>query len=146
MAIERSARAVWSGTLRGGNGKVSAPSGVLKDDTYTFATRFENAPGTNPEELIAAAHAACFSMAFASGLEKKGFPATSVKTTATVVMDKRDAGNSVVRIRLVTEGQVPNIDEATFQQAAEETKRGCPISRLLSPGLEGIDLTAKLVK
>jgi osmotically inducible protein OsmC len=125
---------------------MAVPSGVLTDASYTYATRFDNAPGTNPEELIAAAHAACFSMAFASALEKKGFPATSVKTKATVIMDKRDAGNSVVRIRLETEGQVPNIDEATFQQAAEDAKKGCPISRLLSPGLEGIDLTAKLVK
>jgi osmotically inducible protein OsmC len=146
MAIERSANAVWNGTLKGGNGKMTAPSGVLSDAAYTYGTRFESAPGTNPEELIAAAHAACFSMAFSSALEKKGFPPTSIKTKATVIMDKREAGNSVVRVRLETEGQVPNIDEATFQQAAEESKKGCPISRLLSPGLEGIDLTAKLVK
>ena len=144
--IQRSANAVWQGDLRGGNGKISTPSGVLQDDAYTFATRFENAAGTNPEELIAAAHSACFSMAFAGALSKAGFQPTAIRTRAVVEMEKGDAGFSVTRVRLETEGEVPNIDEAKFQALANDAKVNCPISRLLTPGLKGVDLTAKLVK
>lgn len=144
--IERSANAVWQGDLRGGKGQISTPSGVLQDDAYTFATRFENASGTNPEELIAAAHAACFSMAFASTLSRQGFQPQSIRTRAVVEMEKQEAGFAVTRIRLETEGQVPNIDEAKFQEVANDAKVNCPISRLLTPGLKSVDLQAKLVK
>lgn len=144
--IQRSASAVWQGDLKSGKGQISAPSGVLKEDAYSFATRFENSPGTNPEELIAAAHAACFSMAFSNVLASKGYTPESVRTQATVEMEKGAAGFSVTRIRLETEGNIPNIDEDTFQQLAQDAKENCPISRLLKPGLQGVDLVAKLVK
>lgn len=142
--ITRSASAVWQGDLRSGSGKVSSPSGVLKDDDYTFATRFENAGGTNPEELVAAAHAACFSMAFASALSRKGFIPESVSTHATLSMDKLDAGFTVTKMRLEVEGQVSNLDQNTFQQFAEEAEKTCPISRLLRPGLQEVEVVAHL--
>ena len=110
---------------------------------YSFKSRFEEGEGTNPEELIGAAHAGCFSMAFANGLAGAGFTPTSVDTIANVHLDKRDAGFTVTRIELETTGDVPGIDEGTFQKIAEDAKANCPISRLLSPGAE-ISLTAKL--
>jgi osmotically inducible protein OsmC len=143
--IQRTADAVWQGDSRSGAGKVSTGSGVLKDQAYTWAMRFEDKPGTNPEELIAAAHAACFSMALASGLSKAGFPPDSLHTHAVLTMEQEDRW-SVTRIRLEVEGRVPNVDEATFQQQAETAKDNCPISRLLAPGLKGIDLVASLKK
>lgn len=142
--LQRKADAVWQGNLREGNGKFSASSGAFKDASYSFATRFENNPGTNPEELIAAAHASCFSMAFANELDKAGFKPNNVRTTATVTLDKRDAGFSVTHIRLDTVGSAEGIDEARFQQIAEAAKNGCPISRLLKPGVEEIELVARL--
>lgn len=142
--IERSADAVWRGDLRGGNGHITTPSGVLQQDPYTFATRFENAAGTNPEELIAAAHAACFSMAFSGALGRKGFNPVSLSTHATVMMDKGEAGFSVTRVRLEVVGEVPDIDEGTFRQIAEEAEKSCPISRLLRPGLQDVEVVAKL--
>lgn len=142
--IERTADAVWQGDLRGGNGQISTPSGVLKDDAYTFATRFENAAGTNPEELIAAAHAACFTMAFSGVLARKGYQPESLRTHATLSMDKTEAGFSVTKMLLEVTGKVPNLDEQTFRQLADEAERGCPISRLLRPGLQEIEVVAKL--
>ncbi len=145
--LERSATAVWSGDLRGGNGKINAKSGVFQNAEYSFATRFENKPGTNPEELIAAAEAACFSMAFANALSKEGFTPQSVETTATVVLSPKPGGGwRVSRIRLDTQGRVPNVDEGRFQEVAEDAKKNCPISVLLLPGLDGIDLNARLLK
>jgi osmotically inducible protein OsmC len=108
--------------------------------------RFEDEPGTNPEELVAAAHAACYSMALASGLSKAGFAPDSLNTHATLIMEQEAAGWTVTRIRLEVEGKVPNIDEAAFLQHAETAKKNCPISRLLAPGLKGIDLAATLKK
>jgi osmotically inducible protein OsmC len=108
--------------------------------------RFEDEPGTNPEELVAAALAACYSMALASGLSKAGFTPDSLRTHATLIMEQEAAGWTTTRIRLEVEGKVPNIDEAAFQQSAETSKNNCPISRLLSPGLKGIDLVATLKK
>lgn len=142
--IQRTADAVWQGDLRGGNGQISTPSGVLKDDAYTFATRFENAAGTNPEELIAAAHAACFTMAFSGVLARKGYQPESLRTHATLSMDKTEAGFSVTKMLLEVTGKVPNLDEQTFRQLADEAERGCPISRLLRPGLQEIEVVAKL--
>lgn len=144
--IQRSASAVWEGDLRGGSGKISGASTVLQDAAYTFATRFENAAGTNPEELIAAAHAACFSMAFSGNLAEKGFTAERISTRAVLTMDKRDGKNTIVSIRLEVEGKVPGVDAQVFQQSAEQAKQNCPISRLLKPGLESIELDAKLVE
>jgi osmotically inducible protein OsmC len=143
--IQRTADAVWQGDSRSGAGKVSTGSGVLHDQAYTWAMRFEDKPGTNPEELVAAAHAACFSMALASGLSKAGFTPDSLRTHAVLTMEQ-EARWSVTRIRLEVEGRVPNIDEATFQHEAETAKDNCPISRLLAPGLKGIDLVASLKK
>jgi len=110
---------------------------------YSFKSRFEEGEGSNPEELVGAAHAGCFSMAFSKGLADAGFTPTSVETTAKVHLDKADAGFGVTRIDLETKGEVPGIDESTFQKIAEDAKANCPISRLLSPGAE-ITLTAKL--
>jgi osmotically inducible protein OsmC len=144
--IQRTADAVWQGDSRSGGGKFSTGSGVIRDQAYTWRMRFEDDPGTNPEELIAAAHASCFSMALAAGLSKAGFPPDSLRTHANLTMEQETAGWTVTRIRLEVEGQVPNIDEATFQQHAETAKKNCPISRLLAPGLKGIELTATLKK
>lgn len=142
--IQRSANAVWQGDLRGGNGKISTPSGVLNEDAYTFATRFENAAGTNPEELVAAAHAACFSMAFSGTLSRKGYHPEVLQTKATLSMEKTDAGFSITKMKLEVVGQVPSLDQATFQQIAEEAEKGCPISRLLRPGLQEVEVVAQL--
>jgi osmotically inducible protein OsmC len=138
----RTASARWSGTLTEGAGTMKTGKGGYQGN-YSFKSRFEEGEGTNPEELIGAAHAGCFSMAFANGLAGAGFTPTSVDTIAKVHLDKRDAGFTVTRIELETTGDVPGIDEGTFQKIAEDAKANCPISRLLSPGAE-ISLTAKL--
>lgn len=145
--IERSSEALWQGDLRTGKGQISTHSGVLKDDAYSFATRFENASGTNPEELVAAAQAGCFAMAFASALSKNGYKPESVHTHTTILMDKQDSGFGVTGMRVEVEGRVPGIDEPTFKKIAEEAEKGCPISRLLRPGLkDNVELVAKLLK
>jgi len=138
----RTASARWEGSLTEGTGTVTTGKGGLQGN-YSFKSRFEEGEGTNPEELIGAAHAGCFSMAFSKGLADAGFTPTSVETTAKVHLDKTDAGFGVTRIELDTVGAVPGIDEGTFQKVAEGAKENCPISRLLSPGAE-ISLTAKL--
>lgn len=142
--IQRTADAVWQGDSRSGGGKVSTGSGVIRDQAYTWRMRFEDEAGTNPEELIAAAHAACFSMALAAGLSKAGFTPISLRTHADLTMEQEPAGWTVTRIQLVVEGRVPGIDEAKFQEYAGSAKDNCPISRLLAPGLKGIELTATL--
>jgi lipoyl-dependent peroxiredoxin len=138
----RTASARWQGNLTEGSGTVKTGKGGLQGD-YSFKSRFEEGEGTNPEELIGAAHAGCFSMAFSKGLADAGFTPTSVETTAKVHLDKTDAGMSVTRIDLETVGDVPGIDESTFQKIAEDAKANCPISRLLSPGAD-IGLSASL--
>ena len=138
----RTASARWEGSLTEGTGTVTTGKGGLQGN-YSFKSRFEEGEGTNPEELIGAAHAGCFSMAFSKGLADAGFTPTSVETTAKVHLDKTDTGFGVTRIELDTVGAVPGIDEGTFQKVAEGAKENCPISRLLSPGAE-ISLTAKL--
>lgn len=142
--IQRTADAVWEGDLRSGNGKISAPSGVLKDAAYSFVTRFEDSPGTNPEELIAAAHAACFTMAFSGVLKRKGYDPERLSTKATLTMEKQEAGFTITKMRLDVDGQVANLDQGTFQQLAEEAEKGCPVSRLLSPGLKSIEVVGSL--
>lgn len=144
MALS-TAEAVWEGGLKDGKGTVKTGSGAI-DGAYSFRTRFEGAQGaagTNPEELIGAAHAGCFSMALSAGLGKAGFTPTRIRTTAKVYLEKVGEGFKITRIHLATEAAIPNIDEATFRQQAEGAKAGCPVSQALA-GAQ-IDLDAKLV-
>ena len=138
----RTASARWSGNLTEGSGTIRTDKGGFEGN-YSFTSRFEEGEGTNPEELIGAAHAGCFSMAFSKGLADAGHTPTSVETTAKVHLDKTDAGMTVTRIDLDTVGDVPGIDDAEFQKIAEGAKANCPISRLLSPGAK-ITLSARL--
>ncbi len=140
--MKRVASAKWIGGLKDGSGSVSTGSGLIKNLAYTFTTRFEDTPGTNPEELVAAAHAGCFSMALSAELGRAGFTPESIETTATMDFQKTDAGWTALSIHLDTRAKVPKADEATFQKAAEAAKKGCPISRLLKTE---ITLGAKLV-
>src|SRR5947209_20346704 len=127
----RKASAAWNGSLKEGKGTISSDSGVLSNTPYSFTTRFENAKGTNPEELIAAAHAGCFSMALAAGLTRAGFPPTRVHTTASVRLDKVGEGFEITKIELDCEAEVPKIDEAAFHAQATAAKEGCPVSKAL---------------
>ncbi len=124
------ASAVWEGRLRDGHGTFRAGSGAFQGD-YSFPTRFSDAPGTNPEELIAAAHAACLSMALSAGLEKEGTPATRISTSAACSLEKGDGGFRITRMHLEVRGTVPGIDQGAFQRAAEAAKEGCPVSNAL---------------
>jgi len=137
----RKANAQWNGDLMGGNGTMKLGSGAY-EGAYSFGSRFEEKPGTNPEELIGAAHAGCFSMAFSAILGKAGFRPTSIKTEAKVHLEKVGDGFTITKIDLTTEGTVPDIDDATFQKHAEEAKAGCPVSRALAG--PKITLQAKL--
>lgn len=130
--MERQASAVWNGTLKEGSGTMTAPSGVLKDAKYTWAQRFADDPGTNPEELIGAAHAGCFSMAFAGRLTTAGFPPERIATTANVTLEKTDAGMTVTKIHLSTRARVPGVQAGVFNEQAELARATCPISRLLN--------------
>jgi osmotically inducible protein OsmC len=130
--IKRKASAVWKGGLKDGKGAISTASGVLKDTQYSFGTRFEEGVGTNPEELIAAAHAGCFSMALSAQLGNAGMTAESIQTTATITMEKTDAGFTVTASHLDVVAKIPGADKAKFEAAANEAKQGCPISRLLN--------------
>jgi lipoyl-dependent peroxiredoxin len=136
------ASAVWDGVLRSGRGHFKAGSGAFEGD-YSFATRFENARGTNPEELIAAAHAACLSMALSAGLEKAGTPATRISTKASCTVDKAGEGFKITRMRLEVRGKVAGLDQAGFAQAAEAAKNGCPVSTALQGNVE-MELDARL--
>jgi osmotically inducible protein OsmC len=129
--MKRKASAVWRGGLKDGKGTISSESGVLKETQYSFSTRFENGIGTNPEELIAAAHAGCFSMACSAELGKAGITPESIHTTATVTMDKTDAGWTITESHLDVAAKIPGVDPAKFTAAANAAKAGCPISRLL---------------
>lgn len=137
--IERTATGVWHGDLRSGNGLISAKSGVLHDTPFSFATRFENAKGTNPEELIAAAHAACYSMAFSNYLSQQGHVPDEISTQATITLDN----GAITKMHLVTRGRVSGVDDAAFKRMADEAEKKCPVSNLLRPGLE-ISLDAAL--
>ncbi|HXE61957.1 MAG TPA: OsmC family protein [Bryobacteraceae bacterium] len=138
----RTASAHWAGGLKDGKGAVSTASGVLKDTQYSFSTRFENGAGTNPEELIAAAHAGCFSMALSGQLGNAGMTAESIDTKASLTLEKTDAGFTVTAIHLDVSVKIPGADQAKFEEAAQNAKKGCPISRLLNTN---ITMDAKLV-
>jgi len=127
----RRASAVWQGDLKSGRGTMTAPSGVMTDAAYSFATRFEDKPGTNPEELIAAAHAGCFSMAFSGELGKAGLTPDRVETTASVTLETVEGKPTVTKSHLTVKARVPGADRAKFEAAANAAKAGCPISRLL---------------
>jgi osmotically inducible protein OsmC len=138
----RNGSAEWRGDLKGGEGDLTVGDGVFKG-AYSFSSRFEEGEGTNPEELIAAAHAACFSMALANMMAEHGHHAESVRTVARVHLRPTDAGPTIQRIDLETEGRVPGIDQAHFAEHAEEAKAACPVSRALA-AVEEVNLTAKL--
>ena len=129
--MKRKGSAVWRGGLRDGQGAVSTESGVLSDTQYSFSTRFENGAGTNPEELIAAAHAGCFSMALSKQLEDAGMRADEIRTTAAVTLEKTDAGFAITKVHLDVAARIPGGDAAAFETAANNAKAGCPVSRLL---------------
>ncbi len=138
----RSADATWEGGLRGGNGAMRMASGAY-EGRYSFGSRFEEGAGTNPEELIAAAHAGCYSMALSGALERAGFTPERVSTTARVHINRAESGFRIERIDLETEAVVPGIDEATFHAEAEKAKKGCPVSQALG-AVEEITLNARL--
>jgi len=129
--MKRSASAVWNGGLKDGRGTISTASGVLKDTQYSFSTRFEEGQGTNPEELIAAAHAGCFSMALAAQLNSAGRTADKIETEATVTLLKTDAGFTITAVHLKVRAKVPGATPPDFSEVAEKAKTGCPVSRLL---------------
>jgi lipoyl-dependent peroxiredoxin len=129
--MQRTASAHWSGGLKDGKGTVSSASGVLKNTPYSFSTRFESQPGTNPEELIAAAHAGCFTMALSAQLGNAGMTAQAIDTTATITLEKTDAGFTVTSSHLQVTAKIPGADKGKFDQAAKNAEEGCPISRLL---------------
>jgi len=139
--MQRKASAVWRGDLKTGKGSISTESGVLKETQYSFSTRFENGAGTNPEELIAAAHAGCFSMAFSAELGKAGLTPDSISTTAMVTLEKTDAGFTVTKSHLDVTAKIPGADKAKALEIANAAKAGCPISRLLKAD---ITMDAKL--
>ena len=136
------ATAVWEGRLKAGRGHFKAGSASFEGD-YSFPTRFEGARGTNPEELIAAAHAACLSMALSAGLEKDGKPATRISTKASCTIEKVGDGFKITKMRLEVRGKVPGLDEAGFAKAAEAAKKGCPVSGALQGNVQ-LDMDAKL--
>jgi osmotically inducible protein OsmC len=141
-AMKRSASAHWEGGLKDGKGTISTESGVLSGTQYSFGTRFENGKGTNPEELIGAAHAGCFSMALSAQLGNAGLTAQSIDTSATVTLEKLEAGFTVTEVHLKLVAKIPGADQAAFETAANNAKAGCPISRLLNAK---ITLDAQLV-
>jgi lipoyl-dependent peroxiredoxin len=130
--LKRNASAEWRGDLKSGKGTISSGSGVLENTQYSFSTRFENGKGTNPEELVAAAHAGCFSMALSAQLGERGITAESIRTTATVSLDKTDAGFAITSSHLELHARIPGADKAKFDEAAKAAKGGCPISKLFN--------------
>lgn len=139
---ERNAQATWQGGLKDGNGTMKMQSGSY-EGAFSFASRFEQGEGTNPEELIAASHAGCYSMALSAGLEQEGYSPEQVNTTATVTLEEVDEAPTISRIHLVTEARIPDMDDRTFQEFANDAKENCPVSRALA-GPE-ISLEARLV-
>lgn len=143
--MDRTASAEWRGGLKDGKGTVSMQSGTLKETQYSFSSRFENGTGTNPEELIAAAHAGCFSMALSAQLSEAKLTPESIKTEAKVTLSKAEGGFGITAIHLKTEAKIPGAYEAAFQTAADNAKKGCPISKLFAGNAE-ITLDARLVQ
>ena len=138
--LKREANAVWTGGLKDGVGRLTSSSGVLRDTPYSFTTRFEQTPGTNPEELVAAAHAGCFSMALSAILGEGGLKPERIETRATVTLEKLDAGWTLTKVHLDLSARVPGADPAKLRAAADQAKAGCPISRVLK---SEITLTAR---
>jgi osmotically inducible protein OsmC len=130
--MERKATAIWKGPLKGGRGTVTTPSGVLKDHPYTFSSRFEGDPQTNPEELVAAAHASCFAMALSAKLSDAGTPVETLEATSTVTLGQKDGGWSVTGVHLDVTADVPGVDTAKFDELANDVKANCIVSRLLN--------------
>ena len=138
--MDRSASAVWQGSLKEGKGTISTQSGTLKDTQYSFAARFAEGVGTNPEELIAAAHAGCFTMAFSGQLTQAGFTADKIETTAKLTLDMHDKP-TITKIHLTMSAKIPNIDKAKFDELAHNAEIGCPVSRLLKAAEITLDAT-----
>jgi osmotically inducible protein OsmC len=134
--MDRKARAVWRGTGKDGKGRLSSDSGVLSDTAYSFKTRFENEKGTNPEELIAAAHAGCFAMALAFQLQNAGFNPTELAAEAVVSLDKANGGFRISRSALTLRAQVPGIDRRKFEELANAAKQNCPVSKVLNADIK----------
>ena len=130
--MKRNASAVWKGGLKDGKGTISSDSGVLADTQYSFSTRFEDGKGTNPEELLAAAHAGCFSMALSAQLGEVGLVAQSIKTTAAVTLEKTGGGFTITAVHLDLTAKIPGADPQAFEKAAENAKSGCPVSKLFN--------------
>jgi osmotically inducible protein OsmC len=141
--MERKGSAVWKGGLKDGKGTVSTASGILSNTPYNFAQRFENSPGTNPEELIGAAHAACFSMALSGQLGSAQLTADSIETTSTIKIEKLDSGFTITSAHLDVKARIPNADQAAFSKAAEAAEKGCPVSKVLNAK---ITMTATLLQ
>ena len=139
--MQRKANARWTGGLKDGKGRLTSASGVLSNTPYSFSTRFEDELGTNPEELIAAAHAGCFSMALSAQLESYGLRAEQIDTEAQVTLKKVDAGFAITDIHLTVRARIPNADPAKFTEAAQAAKSGCPVSKVLNAN---ITMDAKL--
>ena len=130
--MKRNASAVWKGGLKDGTGTISSDSGVLADTQYSFSTRFENGKGTNPEELIAAAHAGCFSMALSAQLGTMGLTPSEIRTSAAVSLDKVGEGFAITAVHLTVKAKIPGADQAQFKTATENAKAGCPVSKVLN--------------
>lgn len=130
--MQRKASAVWKGGLKDGKGTVSSASGVLSNTPYSFATRFESTPGTNPEELIAAAHAGCFSMALSAQLGTANLTPESISTSATLTLEKLDTGFAITAVHLDVTAKVPGASAEAFNKAAQDAKAGCPVSKVLN--------------
>lgn len=141
--MKRTGSAIWQGNLKGGTGTVSTESGVLDKNKYSFSTRFEDGKGTNPEELIAAAHAGCFSMALSGQLEAADLTAEEIRTSAAVTLEKQDAGFAITKIHLEVTAKVPGADKDAFAKAANNAKEGCPVSQVLNAA---ISMDATLVE
>jgi osmotically inducible protein OsmC len=142
MALQRKGSAQWKGGLKDGKGTVSTASGVLKGTPYSFSSRFEGQQGTNPEELIGAAHAGCFSMALSAQLDGAGLKADTIDTTATVSLEKLEAGFAITSVNLEVRAKIPGADQAKFDELTKKAKEGCPVSKLLKAN---ITMDAKLV-
>ena len=142
ISMIRKARAIWRGTGRAGNGNLSTDSGVLAQTPYSFKTRFENEKGTNPEELIAAAHAGCFTMALAFQLQGGGFTPTELNTEAAITLESEGQGFRITQSALTLRARVPNLDEATFTRMASDAEKNCPVSKVLNAN---ITLDAELI-
>jgi lipoyl-dependent peroxiredoxin len=143
--LKRRGEAIWEGDLPHGKGRTSVASGAFENKAFSFSTRFENEPGTNPEELIAAAHASCFSMLLADVLTEGGNEPQQIRTQATVSLRKMESGFRIIAVHLQTQVKVDGVDDQALQKAAETAKESCPVSMLLKPGLESLTFEARLV-